>query len=150
MDSYQIATAIATRFAAAAVTPPTGQEDVKVSTADLPESIAVFPTILVLPPVMADATYNASRSRSFDLTYPVVLLLSASDGTPRRAKAVHDWATAIYGQIGGQLQLGLSSYVAVAYVTGFQAGSVTYAGAQFDGIRFEVLVRINEAYTPAA
>lgn len=150
MDSYAIASAIATRFSAANVNPPTGAEDVKVATADLPENIALFPTVLVLPPEMDAATYNASRSRTFSLLYPVMLFLSRSDGSPRRAKAVHDWVTALYGQLGGQLQLGLSSYVSLATVEAFSAGVVSYGGEEFDGIRWDVLVRVNEAYTPVA
>ena len=36
MDSYDFADAIATRFSAANVTPPTGQDEPKIVTADLP------------------------------------------------------------------------------------------------------------------
>ena len=150
MDSYAIAGAIATRFSSANVTQPTGVENVKISTADLPDAISVFPTVLVMPPTMENASYNASRSRSFDLSYPVILYLSRSDGSPRRAAALHAWITAVYGQLGGQLQLGLSSYVALCYISGFVAGTMAYAGDEYDGVRFDVLVRINEAYDPAA
>lgn len=150
MDSYAIAGAIATRFSAANVTPPSGQPEPAVVTADLPESVSFFPTILVLPPVMDDANYNASRNRSFPLLYPVVLFLSRADGSPRRAKALHDWTTALYGQLGGQLQLGLSSYVSLATVEGFRAGIVTYEGIDYDGLTFTVNVRISESYTPVA
>jgi hypothetical protein len=150
MDSAAIAAAIALRFAATNVTQPTGAEDVKVSTADLPDALSVFPTVLVMPPTMDNASYNASRSRSYDLTYPTILYLARSDGSPRRAKALHDWATAIYGQLGGQMQLGLSSYVSLCYIVGFTAGTMSFAGDDYDGIRFDVLVRINESYVPVA
>lgn len=150
MDSYDIASAIATRFSAANVTPPSGEPEPAVVTADLPESITFFPTLLVFPPVMDEASYNASRNRSFPLVYNVVLFLSRSDGTPRRAKRVHDWVTALYGQLGGQLQLGLSSYVALATVERFYAGTVGYEGIDYDGIAFSVSVRISEAYSPVA
>ena len=146
MDSYAIAGAIATRFAAAAVTPPSGAEDVKVSTADLPDDISVFPTVLVFPPQMTDATYRGSK-RNLTLVYPVVLFLSKADGTPRRAKALHDWVTALYVQMDGQFQLGLSTYVAEAWIENFNAGEYTYAGSNYDGIRWEVHVHINEGAT---
>ena len=149
MDSYAIAEAIAARFSAANVTPPTGQAEPKVVTADLPESISFFPTLLVLPPVMDDANYNASRSRTFALLYRVTLFLSRADGSPRRAKAIHDWTTALYGQLGGQIQLGLS-YVPLATIQGFRAGTVTYGGEAYDGLTFDVNVRISESYTPVA
>lgn len=150
MDSYAIAGAIATRFSAANVSPPSGYEDIKVSTADLPQNISLFPTVLVMPPGTEAMGYNASRSRSLTLNYGVVLFLSRSDGSPRRAKAVHDWFTALYGQLAGQMMLGLSSYVALAYVSGMVAATVTYGGEDFDGLRFVVTVKVNEAYTPVA
>ena len=149
MDSYAIASAIATRFSAANVTPPSGEEDPKVATAQLPEDVSWFPTILVSTPQMDDANYNASRSRSFPLVYAVTLFLSRSDGSARNAKRVHDWVTALYGQLGGQIQLGLA-YVALATVQGFRAGIVRYAGTDYDGITFEVVVQVSEAYTPVA
>jgi hypothetical protein len=150
VDSYAIASAIATRFSAANVTPPTGAEEPKVVTQDLPEAISWFPTLLVFPPVMDDANYNASRNRTFPLIYQVVLFLSRADGSARRAKALHDWTTALYGQLGGQLMLGLSTYVQLATVDSFRAGVVEYEGAQYDGLTFEVNVRISETYSPAA
>jgi len=150
MDSYAIADAIATRFSADNVTPPTGEEDPKIATAQLPEDISWFPTILVGTPVMADANYNASRNRSFPLLYSVTLVLARSDGSARNAKRVHDWVTAIYGQLGGQIQLGLSSYVTHAEVAGFRAGIVRYANTDYDGITFDVIVHISESYSPVA
>jgi hypothetical protein len=150
MDSYAIASAIADRFSAANVTPPTGEPEPAVVTADLPESISYFPTLLVFPPRMDGANYNASRNRSFPLIYSVALFLSRSDGSPRRAKRVHDWVTALYGQLGGQLQLGLSSYVALATVDDFYAGPIGYEGIDYDGVAFSVNVRISESYSPVA
>ena len=150
MDSYAIAEAIAARFSAANVTPPTGQAEPKVVTADLPESISFFPTLLVLPPEMDDASYNASRSRTFALLYRVTLFLSRADGTGRRAKAIHDWTTALYGQLGGQIQLGLPTYVPLATVEHFRSGPVIYGGETYDGLTFDVNVRISESYTPVA
>jgi hypothetical protein len=150
MDSYAIATAIATRFSAANVTPPSGQPEPAIVTADLPEAISWFPTLLVFPPTMDEANYNASRNRTFPLVYQVVLFLSRAQGSAARAKLLHDWTTALYGQLGGQVQLGLSTYVTVARVQSFRAGVVEYAGEDYDGIQFEVVVGISESYSPAA
>ena len=148
-DSYAVAAAIAVRFSAANVTQPTGYEDIKVSTAELPEAINVFPTVLVGHPSMSDATY-AGGKRSFPLTYPVTLYLARHDGSPRRAHLLHDWVTATYGQMAGQLQLGLSTYVAWAEVASWRAGVVPYMGEEYDGIRYDVMVHINEVHTGVA
>lgn len=144
MDSYAIASAIATRFSAANVTPPSGQEDIKLSTPDLPDSLSLFPTVLVFPPQMDDAAYYAHKA-NLNLTYPVVLFLSKADGTPRRAKAVHDWITALLNQLDAQLRLGLESYVSTATIENWNAGEWSYNGENYDGIRFQVLVHVNEA-----
>jgi hypothetical protein len=147
MDSYAIAGAIAARKSA--ISTPSGYEAIKVATADLPDTIGFTPTLLVMPPVMDEANYNASRSRTFTLLYPCALYLSQADGTPRRAKAVHDWFTAVYPMQGGQLQLGLS-YVALATLIGLEARVMPYGGTDYDGLHWFVRVRISEVYTPAA
>jgi hypothetical protein len=150
MDSYAIASAIATRFSAENVTPPSGQEDPKLVTADLPDGITVFPTILVMPPVMENGRVMHGPIRDLDLVYQVVLYLSRADGTPRRAKAIHDWATALYGQLAGQIMLGLSTYVRLAWLRSFRAGVVSYGAEEYDGVAFEVVVHVSESYAPAA
>jgi len=148
MDSLAIADAIAARFLL--TTPPSGQESIKVATARLPENVTVFPTFVVLPPQVTDIDYLPSRKRVLPLVYPSLLLLARYDGSPRRAQALHDWVTVSYGQLAGQMQLGLSSYVAYAWVTGFDAGAWTYAKEEYDGIRYLVRVQISESYTPVA
>lgn len=144
MDSYAIATAIATRYSAANVTPPTGQDDPKLVTADLPEAISYFPSIIVSPPRLDDANYTASKGTVLPLIYQVTLLLSRADGSPRRAKLVHDWVTALYKQLSPQIQLGLA-YVALAQMVAFRAGTVRYAGEEYDGITWDVRVLVSEA-----
>lgn len=144
MDSYAIASAIATRYSAANVTPPSGEEDPKVATADLPENITFFPTLVVSPPRLDAANYTPSKGLLLPLTYQVTLFLSKADGSPRRAKAVHDWVTALYPQLEPQIQLGLA-YVALATMTSFRAGTVRYGGEEYDGIVFDVRVLVSEA-----
>ena len=147
MDSRAIADALVSRFGP--VTPPAGAEAVKLATSELPDNLTLYPTVLVLPPRIDRIDQNASRNRSFTMTYPVVFYLSRADGTPRRAAAIHDWLTVLYGQTGGQLQLGLD-YVAIATVETVTAGGVTYGGESYDGITLTVGVRISESYVPAA
>lgn len=146
MDSYAIANAIATRLQAA--TPPTGKEAIKEATADLPESISWFPTMLVSLPE-PDYIEHTSNSTSAALTYQATLLLARHDGNQRRARLLHDWTTALYPQLNGLLQLGLA-YVSVATVDDWRAGVVTYEGEEYDGLILYVNVRIHEAGSYAA
>lgn len=147
MDSYAIAAAIAARYSA--ISTPSGEEAIKKATAELPDAIDFTPTLLVMPPVMDTASYNASRSRTFTLLYPCALYLSRADGSPRRAHAVHDWFTAVYPMVGGQLQLGLA-YVALATLEALEARVLPYGGSEWDGLVWTVRVRISEVYTPVA
>jgi hypothetical protein len=140
MDSYGIAAAIATRLLA--TTPPTGKEAVKEATADLPESISWFPTVVVGLPEPEYITHSAG-STSMALTFPATLLLDRSDGSPRRARLAHDWLTALYPQLNGNLDLGRNDIV-MAVITDWNAGTVSYGGDEYDGITFDVTVRIVE------
>lgn len=146
MDSYAIASAIATRFGA--TTPPAGQEAIKLATAELPDEVSLFPSLLVFPSTMSDPTYIASK-RDLNLTFPVAFVLSRADGSPRRAHALHDWVTVLYGRIAGQIMLGLSSYVSESEVLAWTPG-VSYGGQDYDGALLTVWVHVNEPYSPAA
>lgn len=145
MDSYAIASALATRLGT--VTAPSGQESIKQYSAELPDELALLPALFVMPPSMEGPTYAGSK-RTLPLTYPVGLYLARADGLPRRAHALHDWITAIYGRLAGQMALGLASYVAWSEVMSWTPG-VSYAGVDYDGLRLEVMVNVNEGYVPA-
>ena len=147
MDSFAIAGALATLYGA--TTPPTGQESIKNATAALAEAPSFFPTLYVLPPSLSDPSY-ISKGRSLPLDYPAILLLDRADGTARRAEVMHDWVTVLYPRLGTQLQLGLSSYVALATLVGIDAGTVKYAGEDYDGITLINRVLVSESYTPVA
>jgi hypothetical protein len=146
MDSYAIAAAIATRLKAA--TPPTGKEAIKVATAELPESISVFPALLVSLP-QPDYLEHTSNSTAASLTYQATLFLARHDSAARRSRLLHDWVTALYARLNGLLQLGLA-YVSLATIENWAAGVVTYEGAEYDGVVFDVVVRIHEAGSYAA
>jgi hypothetical protein len=147
MDSYAIASALATLYKA--TTPPTGEESIKVATADLAEAPSYFPTMFILPPRLAEPTY-ITKGRSLPLDYPAILLLDKADGSARRAALMHKWINALYPRLGTQLQLGLSSYVALATLTSIDAGTVRYEGLDFDGITLTNRVLVSESYDPVA
>lgn len=145
MDSYAIASAIATRFSSANVSAPSGAENIKQSTAQLPESLTFFPSVLVSPPRVDSATWRLGRGY-FSITYRATLFLAKHDGSPRRAKALHDWVTALYKQLAGNLDLDLA-YVALAQLARADAGVVEYEGIEYDGIVMDIDVQANEAVT---
>lgn len=147
MDSYAIAGALATLYKA--TTPPSGEEAIKVATADLAEAPSYFPTLFVGLPRLSDPSY-ISKGRSLPLDYPVVLLLDKADGSARRAVVMHKWINALYPRTGTQLQLGLSSYVALATLVGIDPGTVQYEGIDYDGITLTVRVLVSESYEPVA
>ncbi len=147
MDSYAIAGALATLYKA--TTPPSGEEAIKVATADLAEAPSYFPTMFILPPRLNDPSY-ITKGRSLPLDYPAILLLDKADGSARRAVLMHKWINALYPRLGTQLQLGLNTYVALATLVGVDAGTVRYEGVDYDGITLVNRVLVSESYDPAA
>ena len=61
MDVQAIAQALAARFAPANVTPPSGLQNIRVSTEYLPDFIGAPPTVLVFPPEETFAYTPGSR-----------------------------------------------------------------------------------------
>ena len=145
MNDRTIAAAIATRLGA--TTAPTGQETIKVATADFPDSLSLFPTLIVGVSRMAGGTHTSGQL-TLPMEFDAALYLSKADGSPRRSQAVRDWITALYARIAGQFQLGLSSYVTVAMVTAWTPGA-SYVGEAYDGVTFTISVGVKEAVTTA-
>lgn len=148
VDFYAIGQAIAVRFAAAAVTPPSGEDDIAESTAALPDAITNEPTVLVFPPEI-DFSYGPSVRKPV-ATYPVRFYLWKVRDNSRNAALQTNWISALYAQLDGQVHLGLSSYVNYAVVEGIVPGKLTYAGTEYYGIEFNVVVHVGEALTATA
>lgn len=146
MDDRTVAAAIATRLGA--TTPPTGQESIKVATADFPDGLTFFPFLLVGMSDM-EAVSFISKRRSLTVEYPAVLYLGKSDGTPRRTRAIRDWKTALYGRLSGQMQLGGLTYVTWAEIVAWSNGA-SYGGEDYDAVTFTCRVNINEQSGAAA
>ena len=60
LDTYAIGTALAARFSAANTTPPAGYDEVRLATANPPDMISVFPSVVVFPP-STTAEYGPNR-----------------------------------------------------------------------------------------
>lgn len=149
MDVHAIATAIATRFSAAAVTPPTGYPDIALSTAGLPDAITSLPAVLVFPP-SGQWTFTAGAARTGDLTFPVRFYYGPRADTARGAEAINKWHSVLIEQLIGQLALGQSlTGVTHCFVTASESGTLTYAEIDYLGIEFTVVVHLVEAIAPA-
>lgn len=146
-DYKAIADAIATRFSSANVTAPSGATNIRASTASLPDAITKEPTVLVFPVESAEFEYESS-TRTGTARYPVRFYIYRVRDTKRNADLLNNWATALYGQLDGKVQLGLSSYVTHAVVRNFAVGPLIYgegdSAVRFHGIEFAVDVHLAE------
>lgn len=148
MDVAAIASAIATRFSASTITPPSGYADVALSTHELPNAIASLPTTLVFPPVGAFA-YGPGR-RTGDLTFPVRFYVEQAADRPRATAALYAWQSVLMDQLEGDFDLGQSGagHVTHAVIDGVSAGNLSYGGLEYVGLEFSVDVHIVQAISP--
>lgn len=148
MDVAAIAAAIATRFGAALITPPSGYNDIALATADLPSAITDTPTVLVFPPA-GQWSFSAGASRVGDLAFPVRFYVARSADNPRATAAVNAWYSVLIERLIGQLALGQSAAgVTHSFITGSQAGTLTYADVEYVGIELTVEVHLVEGIDP--
>jgi hypothetical protein len=146
MDLTAIASALADRFAAAAVTPPTGYTDPGTAVYQLPNAIASTPTAVVFPPE-GEFTYAAYR-RSGNLVFPVRWYIADSADLPRSTKEMYDWAGALLDQLETSFDLDLSPTVTHAVIDGVRFGKLEYADKEYTGIEFSVLVHLEDTFSP--
>lgn len=145
-DVAAIASAIAARFAT--VTPPAGYGSVALSTSELPSGITATPAALVYPP-SGQWSFTAGAARTGDLTFPVRFHIARTADTPRATAAVNAWHGVLIEQLVGQLALGRSTDgVTHSFITGSQAGTLTYADVEYVGIELTVEVHVVEGISP--
>lgn len=146
MDLKAIAAALATRFAAAAITPPSGYTDPASATYKLPTGITTLPTCLVFPP--EGAFSFAAHKRSGNLEFPVRWYIGDADDMPRATDAMYAWAGTLLDQLEASFDLGLAPTVTHAVIDGVRFGKLEYADQEYTGIELSVLVHVEEAFTP--
>jgi len=149
MDIHAIATAIATRFSSANVTPPSGYKNIALATAELPNALTSLPAVLVFPP---DGSwgFNAGAARTGDLTFDVRVFLGPMMDNGRNAAMVNKWHSKLIEQLIGQLALGQSlNGVTHSFITSSRSGIIEYADIQYVGIEFEVNVHLVEGINPS-
>ena len=150
-DFNAIASAIATRFSSANVTPPAGLGNIRSATSALPQAIPSEPYVLVFPPEPGGVEMSyMSGTMTGTATFPVRFYLWKTRDKGRNSVLINKWLSALYGQLIGRVQLGLPSYVAYGVVRNLGAAQLTYAGEPYDGIALEVEVHIWEALNAVA
>lgn len=149
-DFNAVASAVAARFAAAAITPPSGEEDIALSTHELPDAIVHEPTVLVFPPEEVDIGYGPSL-RKVRAEYPVRFYIYKVRDNARNAVLLNKWLTSLYAQLPATLaHLGLATYVNSAVVDHMGIAALTYGGQEYHGIELTVVVNIGEGMTATA
>jgi len=146
MDLTAIASAIAVRFAAAAITPPAGYTEPGTATHLLPNAIASTPTAVVFPPE-GEFSYNA-QMRTGNLVFPMRWYIADTSDMPRATDAMYAWGSVLIDQLESQYDLDLAPIVTHAVIGILSFGKLEYADLEYSGIEYPVTVHIEEAFTP--
>ena len=149
MDVQAIAQALAARFAPANVTPPSGLQNIRVSTEYLPDFIGAPPTVLVFPPEETFAYTPGSRQSVQD--WPIRFYEAQVTGPGRTVDRLYRWRSVLIGQLLAQTQLGESADgVAWVGIVAARIGTLTYGDVEFQGIEMVARVRLAEGINPVA
>jgi hypothetical protein len=157
-DFDAINTALVARFAAGAMTAPTGYDPITLATGDLPDA-GLFPTPCVL--VFPDhGTYDQRAAGKRDSTniFIVRFYYNQLSDLERDYVALRLWLGVLSDQLRASVQLGgltWSSGVRVGEVTrvkvdDWKIGILTYANTKYTGIELTVSVLVNESLTMVA
>lgn len=148
MDLTAIASAIADRFAAANITPPTGYTDPGTAVYQLPTAITTTPTAVVFPP--EGAFSYTGHGRRCNLTFPVRWYLSDAADLPRATAEMYAWAGTLIDQLATPFDLDLAPPVTHAIVDGIRFGKLEYADHEYTGVEMSVVVHVDEAFNPSS
>lgn len=150
VDFNAIASAIATRFSSANVTAPSGETNVRLATASLPDAITFEPVVLVFPAEDIAFGYGPSVRKGV-AQYPVRFYIYKIRDNKRNAVLLNKWQSALYAQLDGQVHLGQGTAgVTHAVVRSIQTGPLTYAGSDYHGIELTVEVHLGEGLNAVA
>lgn len=142
-DFDAIGTALAARFAPAQVTPPTGLQNIRRSSIDLPNTLAGLPVVLVWPDQGELAPGQGSRLSTVD--YIVRLYFSVTANLPRETNQCRQWLGRLIDQVRVGESLG-GPPVAVARVVRWRIGILPYGRRDYTGIELGVRCTLTEAW----
>lgn len=147
-SSFQdVATALAARYAAGAMTAPTGYTPMRVATADLPGQMTPLPTALVfLDAGEFQRSGNSTRMGSHD--WFVRFYYNQAGDLARDQVALRAWAEVLIDQLRDATQLG--GLVDLARVDGYTFGILRYADVEYTGIELRVHIVMTEGWAAVA
>lgn len=145
-DFGAIATALAGRFAAAALTAPTGYRTIRLSTAALPNQMPPLPCVLVFPDSGEWRTGTGTRQGGH--TFTVRFYYDQLADLSRAQSGLLAWLTVLADQLRGAVQLG--GTVTRATIDSWSMGTLTYAGGEYAGLEFKVSVVTDEPWSATA
>lgn len=147
MNLQTIATAIATTFGTVTATSVTGETESATATADLPNSIAKGPVLLVFPPEAADLSLVMGVRYDDHYLFTVRLLRDPLDTTPR-TRWLYAWATALRPRVQTNIDLDVAGVVETqATRMRVELDGESYAGTTFDVVEIPVDVHVLENTT---
>lgn len=151
-DFDAISTAVAARFAAAQVTPPGGFTNIRLSTADLPNTMGMLPCVFVYPD---NGRFDYSPShRNGTYSFLVRFYYSQTNDLGRELPALRKWLTVLADQLRLAAKLGGLTAgtweVAAARIDTWKMGVLDYASQPYSGIELMITVVVNEGWAAVA
>lgn len=147
-DFDGIDTALAARFAAAAVTPPTSYENIRISTADLPGQMTPLPTVLVYTESGTFDTRVGDRQSMHQRT--IRFYYNQTGDIEKDMKALRLWLAVLCDQLRASVQLGGALNITRCTVDSYKVGVMPYAGLSYTGIEIGVSFGIAEGWSSTA
>jgi hypothetical protein len=145
MNLLTIADALALRFAAAYVTPPSGLKNITTSTARPPNNIPNTPFVIAWP-IRGDITIPPGQRKGEHEFHVIFYYSRAEADIPREYVALMSWLGVLLGQLDAQMQLGVAGVLKAEVMT-WEIGIHSYAGVTYEGITLTVHVWTSETVT---
>jgi hypothetical protein len=149
LDVNAITTAVAARFAAAQVTPPTGYGNIRTATGSPPNAIPAMPAVVAFPEEGSFRTGNGTRIGVHAFT--VRFYYAEARDLVRDAVALQKWTTVLVDQLRLSVQLaGSVAGVDRVTVDSWRIGILPYGTQEYSGIELSVGVETTEAWAAVA
>jgi hypothetical protein len=145
-DFDAIGTALAARYAPAQVTPPTGYENIRSSTADLPTQMLPLPAVLAFLDEGSFRTGNGDRFGTH--RWVLRFYYNQAGDIERDMTALRRWLTVLADQL--RLSAQLAGVVTRCTLDSYRIGIMRYAGLDYTGIEFGVSLVTTEGWGAVA
>lgn len=146
IDFDAITVALAARFAPGVVTPPTGYDNIRLSTGNLPGQMTPLPTVLTFPEGGEFTALPGKRDSTHSFVHR--FYYNQTGDLERDTIALRKWLTVLVYQLQGAAQLG--GTVTSAKVIGYTVAVLSYAGLEYTGIELRSEVIVNEPWAAVA